>query len=76
MTGDRARIEHMLQSIERIQDAMKDVSEEDFFQSRILLDAMSFNFAILGEAANKVSDRLQSDHPEIPWGDIIGMRNI
>ena len=76
MTGDRARIEHMLQSIERIQDAMKDVSEEDFFQSRILLDAMSFNFAILGEAANKVSDRLQADHPEIPWGDIIGMRNI
>ncbi len=55
MTGDRARIEHMLQGIERIQDAMKDVSEEDFFQSRILLDAMSFNFAILGEAANKVS---------------------
>ena len=76
MTGDRARIEHMLQSIERIQDAMKDVSEEDFFQSRILLDAMSFNFAILGEAANKVSDRLQTDYPEIPWGDIIGMRNI
>ena len=76
MTDDRARIEHMLQSIERIQDAMKDVSEEDFFQSRILLDAMSFNFAILGEAANKVSDRLQADHPEIPWGDIIGMRNI
>ena len=66
MTGDRARIEHMLQSIERIQDAMKDVSEEDFFQSRILLDAMSFNFAILGEAANKVSDRLQTDYPEIP----------
>ena len=76
MTGDRARIEHMLQGIERIQDAMKDVSEEDFFQSRILLDAMSFNFSILGEAANKVSDRLQADHPEIPWGDIIGMRNI
>lgn len=76
MTGDRARIEHMLQSIERIQDAMKDVSEEDFFQSRILLDAMSFNFAILGEAANKVSDRLQTDYPEIPWGDIIGMRNV
>ena len=76
MTGDRARIEHMLQGIERIKEAMKDVSEEDFFQSRILLDAMSFNFAILGEAANKVSDHLQANHPEIPWGDIIGMRNI
>ena len=76
MTDDRARIEHMLQGVERIKDAMKDVSEEDFFESRILLDAMSFNFAILGEAANKVSDELQAKHPEIPWGDIIGMRNV
>jgi len=76
MMRDRARIEHMLQGIERIKDAMKDVSEEEFFRSRVLMDAMSFNFAILGEAANKVSDHLQSDHPEIPWGDIIGMRNI
>jgi len=76
MTDDRARIEHMLQGIERIKDAMKDVSEEQFYQSRILLDAMSFNFAILGEAANKVSDELQAKHPEIPWGDIIGMRNV
>lgn len=76
MTDDRARIEHMLQGVERIKDAMKDVSEEQFYQSRILLDAISFNFAILGEAANKVSDELQAKHPEIPWGDIIGMRNV
>ena len=76
MTSDRDRIEHMLQGIARIEEAMKDVSKEDFFQSRLLLDAMSFNFAILGEAANKVSDALQAKHPEIPWGDIIGMRNI
>ena len=44
MTDDRARIEHMLQGVERIKDAMKDVSEEQFYQSGILLDAMSFNF--------------------------------
>lgn len=53
MTGDRARIEHMLQGIERIRDAMKDVSEAEFLQSRILLDAMSFIFAILGESPTK-----------------------
>ena len=51
MTSDRDRIEHMIQGIARIEDAMKDVSKEEFFQSRLLLDAMSFNFAILGEAA-------------------------
>ena len=72
MTSDRDRIEHMLQGIARIEEAMKEVSKEDFFQSRLLLDAMSFNFAILGEAANKVSDALQIKHSEIPWGDTSG----
>ena len=76
MTSDRDRIEHMLQGIARIEEAMKNISREEFFQSWLLLDAMSFNFAILGEAANKVSDALQAKHEEIPWGDIIGMRNI
>ena len=71
MTSDRDRIEHMLQGIARIEEAMKNVSREDFFQSGLMLDAMSFNFAILGEAANKVSDALQAKHEEIPWGDII-----
>ena len=68
MTSDRDRIEHMLQGIARIEEAMKNVSREDFFQSWLMLDAMSFNFAILGEAANKVSDALQAKHEEIPWG--------
>lgn len=33
MMDDRSRIEHMLQGIERIKDAMKDVSEDQFYQS-------------------------------------------
>ena len=68
MTSDRDRIEHMLQGIARIEEAMKNISREEFFQSWLLLDAMSFNFAILGEAANKVSDGLQAKHGEIPMG--------
>ena len=31
---------------------------------------------IIGEAANHVPDAFQSDHPEIPWRRIIGMRHI
>jgi len=30
---------------------------------------------ILGEAAARVSPELRSEHPQIPWRDIIGMRN-
>lgn len=30
---------------------------------------------IIGEAARKVSDEYQEEHPEIPWRLVIGMRN-
>src|SRR5690349_18269892 len=31
---------------------------------------------VIGEAANHVSDDFQEAHPEMPWGSIIGMRNV
>ena len=30
---------------------------------------------VIGEAARKVSPEFQSDHPEIPWRQIVGMRH-
>ncbi len=29
----------------------------------------------IGEAASRISDTFRSAHPEIPWREIIGMRN-
>ncbi|MEQ9551633.1 MAG: DUF86 domain-containing protein [Coleofasciculus sp. G3-WIS-01] len=31
---------------------------------------------ILGEAARRMSDDFRQAHPEIPWSDIIGQRNV
>lgn len=42
---------------------------------------LTFNLAltrlieIIGEAANRVPDEFQDSHSEIPWMEIIGMRN-
>jgi len=42
---------------------------------------LTFNLAlthlieIIGEAANRVPEEFQEDHAEIPWAQIIGMRN-
>ena len=32
-------------------------------------------FAVIGEAAGKVSIGFRSEHPEIPWREITGMRH-
>ena len=76
MNDDKARIEHMIEHIKRIQSQLQNVTEEQFYNSLVLVDAVSFNFAILGEAANMVSDELHGRYSTIPWRNIIGMRNF
>jgi len=56
----------MIEHIQRIQTMLQGISENQFYQSISLLDAVSFNFAI----------EMRKRHSEIPWGSIIGMRNI
>ena len=31
---------------------------------------------VIGEAANHISDELKTEHGEIPWKRIIGLRNV
>ncbi len=37
--------------------------------------AVAYQLAVIGEAVSHISDGLKAQHPEIPWGDIIGARN-
>ena len=37
--------------------------------------ALRYLVMTVGEAANRVSPELRAAHPEIPWVDVIGMRN-
>lgn len=75
MTADIIRIEHILNAIKKINDATA-CTEEEFLASVLKKDAVSYNFLIIGEAANQISDAVRTAHPEIPWKVIIGMRNV
>jgi len=48
----------------------------DFQTDRMLRNAEERNMEIIGEAANRVSENFQKAHPEIPWRNIVGQRNI
>lgn len=37
---------------------------------------MVHHIQIIGEAARKLSDSMRNTHPEIPWPQIITMRNV
>ncbi|MBP5640814.1 MAG: DUF86 domain-containing protein [Victivallales bacterium] len=76
MNDDKTRIEHIYEHSRRILMMLQDITEEQFYNSPTLVDAISFNFAILGEAASKISMEMRDSHPDIPWRTIIAMRNF
>lgn len=66
----------MLNAIEKIQQKTKGISKEELDKDEDLCLLLERLFEILGEAANRIPKELHSKFPNIPWGSIIGMRNI
>lgn len=70
------RVKDMLAAAERILALMSGKSLHDLEEDVSLLERVLFNFIILGEAANHIPEDVQGEHPEIPWKDVTGMRNV
>jgi len=71
---DAVYLRHMLETIRRAREKA-DVGREAFDRDDTLQLALVHLVQMLGEAARRVSPELQSRHPEVPWGQIIGMRH-
>lgn len=39
-------------------------------------DACALVIIQIGEYVNRLSDEFKAEHPQIPWNEIIGMRNV
>jgi len=73
---DRVLANHILDAADAIESFIVDVSIVDFAESDLLQSAVVKKFEIIGEAASKLSTEFQQIHSELPWKDIIGMRNV
>lgn len=68
-------IEDIKDSINRIESYTESMDFDDFVKDSKTIDAVIRNLSIIGEAVRNLPDELKSDHPDIPWKEIIGMRN-
>lgn len=76
MWRDAATLLDLLNAGMEIETILGDITYESFVGNREKVLAIERLFSIMGEAANRVSPELKDAHPEIPWGQMIGMRNI
>lgn len=75
LKDDSIYIEHILESINKIQRYVQDISKEEFINNDLLQDAVIRNFEIIGEASKKISPNLKLSYSMIPWREIAGMRD-
>ncbi len=75
MKSDEAFLLDMLNAAKEASGLAADISQEAFKVSRLHQLAITKALEIIGEAAARVSLEYQRSHPEIPWREIIGMRN-
>ncbi|VVM06468.1 HepT-like ribonuclease domain-containing protein [Methylacidimicrobium tartarophylax] len=72
---DQDYLEHIQEAISKIQRFTAGKSEADFLSDALLQDAVIRNLEIIGEAVSKLSADLKTEHGDVPWGEISGMRN-
>ncbi|OIP92868.1 MAG: hypothetical protein CO013_06300 [Syntrophobacterales bacterium CG_4_8_14_3_um_filter_58_8] len=75
MQRDEAYLLDMLLSSRDAQSVVAQLTREQFQSSRIHQLASLKAIETIGEAASRISDAFRAEHPEIPWHEIIGMRN-
>lgn len=69
-------LQDILESIGHIQRFLEGISEEEFYKNVEKQDAILRRLEIIGEAVKHLSDEIREDHPDIPWRQITGMRDI
>lgn len=74
--GDKVRLQHILDAIKEIENYTKDVALEEFVSNSMMFNATLRQLEIIGEASNRLSERLLQDNSDIPWARIIGLRNL
>ncbi|MBX7066804.1 MAG: DUF86 domain-containing protein [Parachlamydiales bacterium] len=72
---DLIRLKHMVDSTKAILAFIKGKRRSHLDTDRLLASAVIRELEILGEAAGKISEKTQDLFPQIPWKQLIGMRN-
>ena len=69
-------IKHILESIQIIENYLKDKNKQDFLDSQLIQDGITRRIEIIGEAVKNIPEEIKKLQPDIPWKEIAGMLDV
>src|SRR3989338_6449643 len=75
MKDDLVYLQHILESIGRVREFTRGVSEERFLKDALVQSAVIRQLEIIGEAVKNLSPSFRKRHKNVPWKDISGLRD-
>ena len=69
-------LKDILESIEKIEQYVKDTTESEFLDDYEKQDAIMKRLEIIGEAVKNIPKKVKAEHPEIPWKQMSGIRDV
>lgn len=76
MSKDEASILDIIEAIKRILVYMQGVDFNQLAENVEKQDAILRRIIVIGEATKRLSPEFRQSHPQVPWKDIAGMRDI
>lgn len=72
---DHLYLDHMHECMARIQEYAS-AGRDAFMKSTLLQDGIIRHLQVMSESSQRVSDTLNTAHPEIDWRAMAGFRNV
>jgi uncharacterized protein with HEPN domain len=66
----------ILEAINKIEVYTKGIDFDSFCCNQMMFDAVIRNLEIIGEAAKNLPEEIKAKYTEIPWRQMIGVRNL
>lgn len=73
---DRGRLEDILKYCRNVEQIVCDISFEEFVGDLRIYYSTMKNIEVIGEAANMLTRHFREVHSELPWRQIVSMRNV
>ena len=72
---DAVYLKHILDAIHRIEEYVRKIEYSGFIENYLIQDGVIRQIEIIGEATKRLSNEIREKYTDIPWKDIVGMRN-